>query len=100
MELDQKSHGLEIGIVDGVVAALAERLRICRILTIGHEDFGPLRVGDASHAAPRDRLVARPASGSHTTAGSSGVPDHLGARFSQPFSVTATVSSWRMPSSP
>jgi hypothetical protein len=33
----------------------------------------------------------------HTTAGSS---DHLGAGFSQPVSVTVTVSSWRMPSSP
>jgi len=45
MELDQKFHGLEIGIVDGVVAAIAERLRIYRILTIDLEDFGPLRVG-------------------------------------------------------
>jgi hypothetical protein len=26
--------------------------------------------------------------GSHTTAGSSGAPDHLGTRFSQPDSVT------------
>ena len=43
MELDQKFHGLEIGIVDGVVAAVAERLRIYRILTIDHEDFAPLR---------------------------------------------------------
>jgi predicted nucleic acid-binding protein len=33
-------------LVDGVVAALAERLRIYRILTIDHEDFGPLRVGE------------------------------------------------------
>jgi predicted nucleic acid-binding protein len=46
VELDQKFHGLEIGIVDGVVAALAERLRIYRILTIDREDSGPLRVGD------------------------------------------------------
>ena len=45
MEIDQKFHGLEIGIVDGVVAAVAERFRIYRILTIDHEDFGPLRVG-------------------------------------------------------
>jgi hypothetical protein len=36
----------------------------------------------------------------HATAGSSGVPDHFGQRFSQPASVTATVSSWRIPSSP
>jgi len=46
MVLDQKFHELEIGLVDGVVAALAERLRIYRILTIDHEDFGPLRVGE------------------------------------------------------
>jgi hypothetical protein len=31
--------------VDRVVAAVAERLRIYRILTIDLEDFGPLRVG-------------------------------------------------------
>jgi hypothetical protein len=29
----------------------------------------------------------------HTMAGSSGLPDHFGARFSQPSFVTATVSS-------
>jgi predicted nucleic acid-binding protein len=45
MELDEKFHGLEMGIVDGVVAAVAERLRIYRILTIDRDDFGPLRVG-------------------------------------------------------
>jgi predicted nucleic acid-binding protein len=45
IELDQKFHELEIGLVDGVVAALAERLRIYRILTIDHDDFGSLRVG-------------------------------------------------------
>lgn len=46
IQIDQKFHELEIGLVDGVVAALAERLRIYRILTIDHEDFGPLRVGE------------------------------------------------------
>ena len=45
IELDRKFHQLEIGLVDGAVAALAERLRIYRILTIDQEDFGPLRVG-------------------------------------------------------
>jgi predicted nucleic acid-binding protein len=45
MEIDQKFHGLAIGLVDGVVAAVAERLRVYRILTIDHDDFGPLRVG-------------------------------------------------------
>lgn len=46
IQLDQKFHELEIGLVDGVVAAIAERLRIYRVLTIDREDFGPLRVGD------------------------------------------------------
>lgn len=48
MALDQKFRDLEIGLVDGVVAAVAERLRVYRILTIDHEDFGPLRVGERS----------------------------------------------------
>jgi len=43
-------------------------------------------------------LLVKPVA--YTTAGSSGVPLHFGARFSHPDSVTATVSSWRMPSSP
>ena len=46
MALDRKFHALEIGLVDGVVAAVAERLRVYRILTIDREDFVPLRVGD------------------------------------------------------
>ena len=46
MQLDQKFHELQIGLVDGVVAALAERLRIYRVLTIDQSDFGPLRVGE------------------------------------------------------
>jgi predicted nucleic acid-binding protein len=46
MQLDQKFHELEIGLVDGVVAAIAERLRIYRVLTIDRSDFGPLRVGE------------------------------------------------------
>jgi hypothetical protein len=36
----------------------------------------------------------------YTTAGSSGLPDRFGARFEQQDSVTATVPSWRMLSSP
>lgn len=46
MGFDQKFRELEIGLVDGVVAALAERLRIYRVFTIDHADFGPLRVGE------------------------------------------------------
>lgn len=39
------SSGRALGLVDGVVAAVAERLRVYRVLTIDHDDFGPLRVG-------------------------------------------------------
>lgn len=45
MTLDAKFRDLEIGLVDGVVAAVAERRGIDRILTIDRNDFGPLRVG-------------------------------------------------------
>lgn len=46
MALDQKFRESEIGLVDGIVAAVAERLRVFRILTIDHEDFDTLRVGE------------------------------------------------------
>jgi predicted nucleic acid-binding protein len=49
MELDRKFASLSVGLVDGVVAAVAERRRVHRILTIDREDFGPLRVGDRFH---------------------------------------------------
>jgi len=44
--LDAKFHELELGLVDGTVAAVAERRRIFRVLTIDHADLGPLRVGE------------------------------------------------------
>jgi predicted nucleic acid-binding protein len=40
LELDAK-----IGLVDGTVAAVAERRRVYRVLTIDRRDFGSLRVG-------------------------------------------------------
>ena len=43
--LDEKFATLELGLVDGVVAAVAERLRVFRILTTDRRDFGALRVG-------------------------------------------------------
>ena len=43
---DQKFRELEMGLVDGIVAAVATRLRVYRVLTIDREDFGPLRVGE------------------------------------------------------
>lgn len=51
MELDAKFRELEIGLVDGTVAAVAERRRVYRILTIDHDDFAPLRVGPAYRLA-------------------------------------------------
>lgn len=45
MALDAKFHELQIGLVDGTVAAVAERRRVFRILTIDRDDFAALRVG-------------------------------------------------------
>lgn len=44
--IDAKFHALGLGLVDGTVAAIAERRRIHRVLTIDRDDFGPLRIGD------------------------------------------------------
>jgi len=46
MELDVKFENLGLGLVDGVVAAVAERRRVHRVLTIDRDDLGPLRIGD------------------------------------------------------
>lgn len=43
---DKKFADLELGLVDGTVAAVCERRRVLRVLTIDHADFGPLRVGE------------------------------------------------------
>jgi len=45
LELDAKFEGLGIGLVDGMVAAVAERRRIYRVLTSDRRDFGAIRVG-------------------------------------------------------
>jgi len=44
LQLDAKFHQLHLGLVDGVVAAVAER-RSPRVLTTDRRDFGALRVG-------------------------------------------------------
>jgi hypothetical protein len=62
-------------------------------------DFQPTTEEDVVRAMELDHKFHGLA-GPQTTAGSSEVPDHFGARFSQPASVTTTVSSWRIPSSP
>lgn len=45
LELDAKFEELDLGLVDGTVAAVAERRRVYRVLTSDRRDFGALRVG-------------------------------------------------------
>jgi predicted nucleic acid-binding protein len=45
LELDAKFEGLGLGLVDGTVAAVAERRRIHQVLTTDRRDFGTIRVG-------------------------------------------------------
>ena len=45
LELDARFRDLHLGLVDGTVAALAERRDIYRVLTTDRRDFGVLRVG-------------------------------------------------------
>jgi len=45
LELDAKFKELDLGLVDGTVAALAERRKIYRVLTTDRRDFSAIRVG-------------------------------------------------------
>jgi uncharacterized protein len=45
MELDAKFESLALGLVDGTVAAVAERRRVYRVLTSDRRDFAAIRVG-------------------------------------------------------
>lgn len=45
LEIDTKFASLRIGLVDGMVAAVAERRGVRRILTIDRRDFGAIRIG-------------------------------------------------------
>ena len=45
LELDGKFKNLDLGLVDGTVAAVAERRQVYRILTTDRRDFGAIRVG-------------------------------------------------------
>ena len=45
LQLDAKFEGLGLGLVDGTVAAVAERRRVYRVLTSDRRDFGAVRVG-------------------------------------------------------
>ena len=45
LELDAKFKNLSLGLVDGTVAAVAERRQVYRVLTTDRRDFGALRIG-------------------------------------------------------
>ena len=45
LELDARFRDLAIGLVDGTVAAVAERRQVYRILTTDRRHFGAIRVG-------------------------------------------------------
>lgn len=45
LELDAKFKDLRLGLVDGTVAALAERRQVYRVLTTDRRDFGAIRIG-------------------------------------------------------
>lgn len=45
LEFDAKFKELNLGLVDGTVAALAERRKVYRVLTTDRRDFGTIRVG-------------------------------------------------------
>lgn len=45
LELDAKFEDLGLGLVDGIVAAVAERRRVYRVLTSDRRDLSAVRVG-------------------------------------------------------
>ena len=45
LEFDAKFKELNLGLVDGTIAALAERRNVYRVLTTDRRDFGAIRVG-------------------------------------------------------
>jgi predicted nucleic acid-binding protein len=45
LELDARFANLNLGLVDGTVAAVAERRRVYRVLTTDRRDLGAIRIG-------------------------------------------------------
>ena len=45
LEFDAKFKDLNLGLVDGMVAAVAERRKVYRVLTTDRRDFAAIRVG-------------------------------------------------------
>lgn len=54
VQLDRKYRALELGLVDGVVAAVAERLHARAIATLDLRDFGALALKGSPQLYPRD----------------------------------------------
>ena len=54
-ELCRKYASLRLGLVDGVVAAVAERLRASAIATLDLRDFGAMRLLGSPQLLPRGR---------------------------------------------
>ena len=45
LEFDAKFKELNLGLVDGTVAAVSERRKVYRVLTTDRRDFGTIRIG-------------------------------------------------------
>ena len=45
LDMDARFNSLGLGLVDGIVAAIAERRHIYRVLTSDRKHFGVLRIG-------------------------------------------------------
>lgn len=45
LEIDAKFKEMSLGLVDGIVAAVAERRKVYRVLTTDRRDFSAVRVG-------------------------------------------------------
>jgi uncharacterized protein len=54
-ELNRRHRALEIGLVDAVVAALAERVRASAIATLDVRHFGVMQLKGLPRLLPRDR---------------------------------------------
>lgn len=54
LELDRTYHDLSLGLVDGIVMAVAERLEARAILTLDLRDFGAVTLKGQPEIWPRD----------------------------------------------
>jgi hypothetical protein len=52
LELDAKFKNLDLGLVDGTVAAVAERRQVYRVLTTDRRHFRAIRLGRALELVP------------------------------------------------